>query len=129
MRKLTAMPRKVAVAAVMIIGLTAGLLAAATPARAGKMSTATINGPATVLDEYACTWTASTDIVNPQYEWTLVNAYGGGVLGHDPYLTYAFDNAQGAHQVLELRITNSNGDEAVDDVLIGVYASGNPQCP
>jgi hypothetical protein len=145
MRKIARIPGKLALIAAGIIGLSITMLVAVTPAGAGNQSfvnvkarptallTATINGPATVWDDWTCTWTASTNISDPIYEWEMSNANTGEpvIIGTSASVSFAYDKSEGSHQGLHLRVYNLAGDQAFDDNLIGVYFLnvGNPDCP
>jgi hypothetical protein len=127
MGKIGRVSRRFARIAVGIVGLS--LMVAITGARAANPPfTTTINGPATVWDGYTCTWNASTDIPNPIYEW---QGPGGVVIGTNPSVAYAYDRANGPHQILKLSVHNAAGDSGVDYLLVGVFinGSGNPDCP
>jgi hypothetical protein len=121
-------PRRLALVTAGIVGLTIAIMVAVTPAKAGSpMSSATISGPATVWDGVTCTWESTTDISEPNYEWSV----NGTVVGTYSWLSYAFDRSNGgAHQSLSLRVYNASGDNASTNKLIGVYiyGSGSPDC-
>jgi hypothetical protein len=126
MRTIGRIPRRLALLAVGLIGLS--MAAAVTGARTANQSYAAINGPATVWSGYTCTWTGSTDIANPSYLW---QGPSGVVLGTGSSVSYAYDRANGAHQILKLTVSNAAGDSGVDYLLVGVYiaGSGDPDCP
>lgn len=130
MRKIVRIRRKLALIAAGIVGLSIATLGAVTPSRAGNQSfVATINGPATVLTGYTCTWTSATNISNPNYEWSVTNGTGTTIIGTSSSVSYAFNSSDGPHQALDLRVYNLAGDEAWDGNLIGVYYVGSPDCP
>ena len=129
MRKTIRSGRRFAVTALGVVGLTVAMLGAASPQQIQqRFFSATINGPATVFRDVTCTWTATTDISNPSYEWSVVNGSGTTVVGTGPTLFYAFDRFYGAHQGLEVKVFNAAGDQAMDDILVGVFSAGTPEC-
>lgn len=129
MPKILRIPRKLALSTAGFAVLSIGMLIAVIPARAGnQVFSATINGPATVLDDFRCTWTATTDIPDPVYEWSKSNPETT-IIGNGPSVSHAFDYDDGGpHQGLHLRVSNAAGALAGDDKLIGVFAQGSPEC-
>jgi hypothetical protein len=130
MRTIKRIRLKVALSTAGMLALMIAVLTAATSAPAGHRTfDATISGPATVLTGTSCTWSASTNISNPRYEWSVDDGSGSVIIGTSASVSYAFDSANGPHQALDLRVYNLAGDEAWDSKLIGVYYTGSPECP
>ena len=126
MRHAFTIPRKLALTASIVGLLITSLVGVATAKAWSRFPEATINGPIRVESEALCSWTATTNISNPQYEWSA----NGQVIGTGPIVYHTFYHANGAHQGLSLLVYNDAGDSAADDRLIGVLIKdrGHPPC-
>jgi hypothetical protein len=130
MRNIATIRRKRALTASAVGFLITAVIGVTASKGANPLSTATINGPATVESRAWCSWDVTHNVPDPRYEWSTDAGYGIIVIGTDPFVSWAFDRDLGAHQGLKVRVYNLAGDAAVDMNLIGVFFenTGFPDC-